>query len=253
MKLNPDKCHILINGYKVILTKVGNVNVTESHKVTLLGIEIDSDLKFHNHISMICSKAAKKLNALSRQSHILPFQKRKSLMKAFIMSQFSYCPLVWMFCSRTLNIKINNIHYRALQIVYRDYNSTFKELLVKDDSRSIHHKTLHILDTEIFKVTQGSAPSFMSDIFIINDNISRGNVSSNTRQASMFYNPFNLKTTHFGLETLRSIGPKIWDILPGIVKNSGSLQIIKSRIKTWIPVNCPCQLFRNYVPCLGYV
>ena len=188
MKLNPDKCHILISGYKheVILAKVGNGNVIESHKVTLLGIEIDSDLKFHNHISMICFKAAKKLNALSRQSHILPFQKRKSLMKAFIMSQFSYCPLVWMFCSRTLNTKINNIHYRALQIVYRDYNSTFKELLVKDDSISIHHKNLHIRATEIFKVTQGSAPSFMSDIFIINDNISRGNVSSNTRQVSCF-------------------------------------------------------------------
>ena len=57
MKLNPDKCHILISGCKheVILAKVGNVNAIESHKVTLLGIEIDSDLKFHNHISMICS------------------------------------------------------------------------------------------------------------------------------------------------------------------------------------------------------
>ena len=61
--------------HEVILAKVGNVNVIESHKVTLLGIEIDSDLKFHNHISMICSKAAKKLNALSRQSHILPEKK----------------------------------------------------------------------------------------------------------------------------------------------------------------------------------
>ena len=42
MKLNPDKCHILISGYKheVILAKLGNVNVIESHKVTLLGIEI---------------------------------------------------------------------------------------------------------------------------------------------------------------------------------------------------------------------
>ena len=155
------------------------------------------------------------------------FQKRKSLMTAFIMSQFSYCPLVWMFCSRTLNTKINNIHYRALQIVYRHYNSTFKELLVKDDSRSIHHKNLHMLATEIFKVTPGSGPSFMSDIFIIDDNISRGNVSSNTRKASMFYNPFHPKTTHFGLETLRSLVPKIWDILPDIVKNSGSANLQK--------------------------
>ena len=234
MKFNPDKCHILISGYKheVILVKVGNVNVIESHKVTLLGIEIDSDLKFHNHISMICSKAAKK-------SHILPFQKRKSLIKAFIMSQFSYCPLVWMFCSRTLNTKINNIHYRALQIVYRDYNSTFKELLVKDDSTNIHHKNLHILATEIFKLTQGSAPSFMSDIFIINDNISRGNVSSNTGQSSMFYNPFNPKTTHFGSETLRSLGPQIWDIYLTLLKTLVHCKSLKAELKPGFPLIVP--------------
>ena len=44
-------------------------------------------------------------------------------MKAFITPQFSYCPRVWMFHSRTLNNRINKIHKRALRLVYK--NETF--------------------------------------------------------------------------------------------------------------------------------
>ena len=51
------------------------------------------------------------------------------IMNAFIFSQFGYCPLLWMFHSRNLNNRINNIHERALRIVYRDYESTFQQLL----------------------------------------------------------------------------------------------------------------------------
>ena len=42
-------------------------------------------------------------------------------MNAFMFSQFGHCPLIWMFDSRKLNNRINNILERALRIVYRDY------------------------------------------------------------------------------------------------------------------------------------
>ena len=42
-------------------------------------------------------------------------------MKAFIESQFRYCPFIWMIYSQTLNNRINRIHKRALRSVYSDY------------------------------------------------------------------------------------------------------------------------------------
>ena len=68
--------------------------------------------------------------------------KRKVLMKAFITSQFSYCPLIWMLHSRTLNNRVNNIYERALRLRYKDNKSSFKELLEKDHSVTVHHKNL---------------------------------------------------------------------------------------------------------------
>ena len=83
----------------------------ESHKVTLLGIHIDRELKFDDHMYEKCNKAGNKLNALIRLCTILPFHKRRLLMMAFINPQFSYSPLVSLFYSSTLNNKINSLHY----------------------------------------------------------------------------------------------------------------------------------------------
>ena len=131
------------------------------------------------------------------------------LMQAFFISQFSYSPLVWMFHSRRINTKINNLHYRALRMVYLDETSSFEELLRKDGSVTIHHRNLQFLATEMFKVDKCLAPIFMNDILSRNKNSFAENVSSNTRLNSSYYNYCNPKTVNYGLETLRSFAPKL--------------------------------------------
>ena len=84
-------------------------------------------------------------------------------MKAFVVLQLNYCPSLWMFHSRTLNNRINNLHERALRIVYKDDDSSFKELLVKDGSCTIHN--LKLLAIEMYKVKNTLSPEFMQDIF----------------------------------------------------------------------------------------
>ena len=75
-------------------------------------------------------------------------------MNAYFMSQFGYCPLVWMNHSRTLNNRINGLHKRAFSLVYNDFSSSFSELLEKDKSVTIHRRNLQTLAYEIFKVTK---------------------------------------------------------------------------------------------------
>ena len=70
-------------------------------------------------------------------------------MKSFITSQFGYCPLIWMFHSRTLYNKINCIHERALKITYNNRKSSSEELLRKNNIVSIHHRNFQLLATEI--------------------------------------------------------------------------------------------------------
>ena len=174
-------------------------------------------------------------------------------MNAFFNSQFSYCPLVWMCHSRSINTKINNLHYRALRMIYKDDSASFKELLAKDGSVAIHHRNLQILATEMFKVNIGVTPTFMENVFSANQNLDAQNISSGIRLKSQFYNPVNPKKVYTGLQALTCLGPKIWEIVPNDIKNSSSLPSFKNKIKKWIPSNCPCRLCLGYIANLGFI
>ena len=115
-----------------------------SDKEKLLGVTIDSHLKFESHIKNLCSKASQKLYALSRMSLYMSLNQRRMIMQSFIMSKFGYCPLIWMNHNRSLNNNINRIHERTLRIVYGDKKSTFKELLEKDNSVTVHVQNLQV-------------------------------------------------------------------------------------------------------------
>ena len=82
-----------------------------------------------------------KLHALAIISKYIDINKRRMPMKAFVFSQFSYCPLIWMFHSRKMGHRIYSIHKRALKLVYQDsHDLTFQELLAIDKSVSVHQK-----------------------------------------------------------------------------------------------------------------
>ena len=88
-------------------------------------------------------------------------------MNAFITSQFSYCPLIWMMHSRSLNARINRIHERALRIVYNDHHWSFDELLEKSGSVKIHHRNLQVLAIEIYKALHNLSSPLMTELFQI--------------------------------------------------------------------------------------
>ena len=142
MKLNEDKCHLIVPGHKFenVWVKVNDSMIWESQRQKLLGVTIDRKLNFDEFVFSMCKKAGKKLAALARLSYYLNERQKRVLFKSFIESQFSYSPLTWMFHGRKANNRINHIHERAVRLIYSDDVSTFEELLQKDKSCSIHHK-----------------------------------------------------------------------------------------------------------------
>ena len=204
-------------------------------------------MNFNLHLKALCTKVNQKVSALARIVGILPFQKRQIILKTFIESQFSYCPLIWMFCSRTMNRKINHIHERALRLVYRNYSSTFEELLKMDNSLSFHHRNIHQVAIEMYKVKTELSPPFMSEVFRY---IGKG---KETRAGDKFAAEKS-KSLKWGDRSLRTFGPVVWNtMLPENLKASVSLDAFKVDIKSWTPDDCPCELCKIYVEGLGYM
>ena len=98
--------------------------------------------------------------------------KRRMLMNAIFNSQFNYCSVIWMCHSRALNNKINRLHERCLRMIYNDKTSTFKELLEKDHSLSIHYRNIQGLAIEMYKVANEMSPEVMNEPFRFREKIS---------------------------------------------------------------------------------
>ena len=224
LKANPGKSHILLSSKKPEIISVDGISIAASSHEKLLGVIIDSELKFENHITEICLKVSKKINALCRISSFMSLEKRRTLMK-----EFNYCPLIWMFHSRTLNNKINRIHERALRTVYSDYNSSFNELLDKDGSFTVHQRNVQSLAIEIYKYLHGLPPAILNEVFKVNETI-----PYDLRMRNELY-ARNPKTVRYGTETTSFLSPKIWSLIPQNIKDSGSLPCFKKKLENANP------------------
>ena len=171
LKMNLDKCKLLVTNHSnEISLNIDQQLNTGGKSVKFLVVTIDNKLSFDEHISKLYKKASLKLHAPSRVSSYLSTDKLKDILKAFIASQFGYCLLIWMFHSRALNHRINRIHERALKLVYKNPTLTFEELLVKDNSFTIHDRNLQRLATEMYKIINENSPSIMKEIFPMSSN-----------------------------------------------------------------------------------
>ena len=107
---NASKCHALLSTDEHVQVKIRTAQIKNSSSEKLLGVTIDAKLNLVKHIEQIYAKARAKLKALARIAPFMNSKKKRVLMKALFMAQFSYCPLTWMFHSRKLNNKINIVY-----------------------------------------------------------------------------------------------------------------------------------------------
>ena len=249
MKLNEDKCHLMIFGAKgsnETTIKIGQACVKDSTEENLLGITFDQSLSFKQHVKALYKKTSQKLHALARISRYMDTEKLQPLMRAFLLSNFSYCPLVWMFYDRALNQGINHIHERALRIAYKDYENDFGVLLERSKLVPIHVRNQQLFMTEIYKTKCGLNPPFMKEIFM------KRNINYSLRRGGDAQLP-KVRTKYFGVESIAYLGNKLWHILPQEIKQSNSLSIFKKQIRCWNGGKCKCRLCKVYIPKVGFL
>ena len=152
--------------------QVLSCSIRNEDSVEIFGSHININLKFDYHVNQLCKKESKKLHALARIAKYMDINKQRMLMKTFVSSQFSYCPLIWMFHSRKVEHRIDSIHKRTLKLAYQDsHDLSFQELLTKDKSVSIRDsKSLSSLAPKWWDLLPNSIKKFCFSQGIQNKN-----------------------------------------------------------------------------------
>ena len=259
MILNPKKCHFMMIGDSTEGPDFNFEGTTINYctKAKILGVTIDNKLSFNSHINNIyniiynninniCVIANQKLNALSRVSSHMNRDQIRLTFTSFVKSIFNYCPLIWMFSTKTSPTKINSIHKRSLRLILNDYTSDYEKLLFMTKNVDIHQHCNRTLMVEVFKFLNGLSPDIINEIFVLQNN------PHNLRFAKLFQTD-NPHIRRYGLDTVTYRSGQLWGMLPSKLRESNSLQIFKDNIRNWKFDHCPCNICRSYIANVGYI
>ena len=173
-------------------------------EVKLLGVKIDKQLKFDSHVSDICKKTSRQVNALSRLRYVANKESKNMMYKTYIQSNFKYCSNIWHFCSSKSTIKLEKLNKRALRIVLNKDESSYHDLLIISENRSLFSKRREGIIKTVYKCTHNLAPSYLRDLFEFRNEL------TTTRSKNYIIQP-KVRTTRYGLNSLRYDGARIWN------------------------------------------
>ena len=209
MRVNPDKFQFMIlsaNPSDDIELKLDeNTTLKSDVSVKVLGVTIDHRLTLNDHISGCCLKAARQLNALARISKYLDPKARNIICNSFIRSNFDYCSLVWHFCGKTNNNKLEKIQERSLRILHNTFDLTYEELLSLNGSTSLLLQRLKLLIIETYKSCHRLNAECLHDMFKLN--------STDRKLRSEKLVQSKRRTTSNGLRSFSYLGAKLWNDL----------------------------------------
>ena len=239
MQANPEKFQAIAIGKKshenIKQFNLDSISINCEESVKLLGIDIDYLLNFDLQISNICRKAAKQLNVLQRLSKFLNLECKLLIYKSFIRSNFNYCPIIWHFCTKTNTEKLEKIQYRALKIVFDDYNSNYETLLNKANVPTLHLSRIRTIAIEAFKCLHKISPTCINNLI----NYKQSNYT--LRYQSTAEVP-GVRTVTYGKNSFRFEAARVWNSLPNHIRVVENYREFVGLVRTWSGPTCQCAM-----------
>ena len=90
------------------------------------------------------------------------------------------------------------------------------------------------------------APEIMNEVFDIIE-------STKLLRNELRFNSQNICTVRYGIETATFVGSRIWSYMSSELKESMSLSVFRSKIKSWKPEHYPRKLCKIYLQRIGYL
>ena len=239
MQANPDKFQAICVGNKTNIEvksfTIGQNEIKCEQKVKLLGVELDYQLNFDPQVTNLCKKAAKQLNVLQRLSKFLNVSSRLIIFKSFIRSNFNFCPLIWHFCSKSNTEKLEKLQFRALRIVFNDYESSYDTLLKKVNSTTLHLNRLRLIASETFKCIHNLSPEYLQSLVKVKSS------TYNFRYSNILETP-QVRTTRYGKNSFRFEAVQVWNSLPEDIRTVDKYKDFVRLIRTWTGSKCKCAM-----------
>ena len=190
---------------------------------------IDQNLTMTNHINNVVSTAFMKLRELYFYRRFLSKDSLIVLVHAFITSRVDYCNSLFTGLPNVLLRKLQSVLNASARLIsgtrkYDHISHVLKDLHWLPVKQRIKFKLL----LTVFKCLNGSAPLYLRR---------RLNLANNPKLRSfkkkLLVVPQS-KTKLYGDRRFSVAGPRYWNLLPQEIRLSSSIDIFKSKLKTFL-------------------
>ena len=152
----------ILPALKINGTQLNRANYTKS-----LGVLIDENLTWSNHINAISKKISSGIGSIKRINHCVPPATLHNIYHGLVQSNFDYCSVVWGNCAKTLSDKLQRLQNRAVRVLTHstydaDANQLFKEL----GWDNLETRRQKLKAEMVYKSLNGLAPNYLSSKFI---------------------------------------------------------------------------------------
>ena len=236
LKLNAEKTHILTLGTRERLALPGNkvrvhmdgilLEEDPSHRETLLGVVIDSNLKWHGQVAALIVKLKSRLAGLAHIKHVLPYHLRKSVSEGLFSSVLCYCLPLFGGCDAGELHDLQILQNKAAQLVTLSppraaRHPMYDRLGWLTVNQLVHYHTL----LAVYRIRQCGEPEYLAQS-LSNDNINGHIIVKNTR-LTLLQKSFKFR------------GACNWNDLPPSLRNTQRIGQFKHMVKAWITENIP--------------
>ena len=234
LKVNTDKFSYIIFGKNVAAENIllnGNI-IKPVTDVKILGLSIDNSLNYSKHISNLCQKAGRKIQAIRRLKNVLNEHSKILLFDSFVECYFNYCSVIWHFCSKKDSMKLELLQRKALSMIKNDYKCHYKDLLVEFGKKPLYITRLHKMLEYIFRINHDLFPKYLKDL------IEHKIASVDLRSENNICIP-KFSTFTYGKHSFRYASAFYWGQLPNDIKGCESLECFKRLVCEFVP-KCNC-------------
>ena len=242
MVLNTSKTKVLYITTPHKRTRIGNDPLNLHYKNALLelttgdkilGLHVNANLKWDDHISNIKKKLSSNVWLLSRIKSFVPFDSRVLFYKAYIQPHIDYCNIVWGGASIHKTDGILKLQKRACKVILGEQYTTFDNAMATINSLTVHQRILLNKAKFMYKVHNNQIPSYISDTFSYREN---SYVHLRFRNDKTDFHIPRPRLEMFKQSMLYS-GPKIWNGIPVSIRNSSTLHNFAHKFIDWMKGN----------------
>ena len=219
--------HIKTNQYRNELkVSIENAEIECVNACKFLGVTIDQNLTWENHINQLTKKCSSSIGMLFKVKNFLPETALLSLYNTLVLSHINYGITAWSSAGISAKTRLHILQKRALRAIsHSEFRSHSNPLFIKYNQLKIDELCKLNIGTFMYKYSNNILPSTFNLMFITNADTH----NYNTRFANNYKYPNN--KLEFGKKSVSYHGVKVWNDISDRIKNSNNVKCFKSNYK----------------------